>query len=368
MLYVHLSLFVLIIDKDSQYQSKGTTIMKHIGIILLFALTMLIAAGCGSTDPVGGSGASGAATASKEAASASGSPVKEAGGDKGVQAETTIKHAMGTATLKKTPERVVYLFQSMNDVGAALGVKPVGAVESTDQKPWFNYLGDMSGVKSLGDEGQPNLEAIIALKPDLILATKTRHEKIVPQLEAIAPTVVTEDLADWKNNLRLAGEALGKREQAESIMREWNSRVADFKKKMGAKLETTTVSVIRVQRDNSVKVYLKGFPGLFMRDLGLGIPKAQQVTFSGSGLDITSKEHIPQFDADYIFDITTPLPGQENVPKLQEEWTSHPLWKSMNAVKNGKVIKADPIMWNFGAGPLAAEAMLNDMFRYFGLE
>jgi iron complex transport system substrate-binding protein len=370
MLYVQVWLLVLIIDKDSQYQSKGTTTMKHISILLLFALTLLITAGCGSAGPAGGSGASGAATVSKETGGSkeSSSPNKESSGSKGAQAERTIKHAMGTATLKKTPERVVYLFQSMNDVGVALGVKPVGAIESTDQKPWFKYLGDMSGVKSLGDEGQPNLEAIIALKPDLIIATKTRHEKIVPQLEAIAPTVVTEDLADWKDNLRLAGEALGKQEQAESIMKEWNSRVADFKKKMGTKLETTTVSVIRVQRDNSVKVYLKGFPGLFMRELGLGIPKAQQVTFSGSGLDITSKEHIPQFDADYIFDITTPLPGQENVPKLQEEWTSHPLWKSLNAVKNGKVIKADPITWNFGAGPLAAKAMLNDMFRYFGLE
>ncbi|RIE00692.1 iron-siderophore ABC transporter substrate-binding protein, partial [Cohnella faecalis] len=31
-----------------------------------------------------------------------------------------------------------------------------------------------------------NVEAIVALKPDLIVATKVRHEKIYAQLEAIA--------------------------------------------------------------------------------------------------------------------------------------------------------------------------------------
>lgn len=348
--------------------------MKGIKIGLFAVLLLLVLAGCGQ------SGANGGASGGQQGAAVPGGTVpsgtagQQTGGDvtknssPAAWTEKKVKHAMGTATISKKPERVIYLFQSMNDVGVALGVKPVGAVESTDQKPWFKYLGDMGGVQNLGNEGQPNLEAIIALKPDLILATKTRHEKIVPQLEEIAPTVVTGDLADWKDNLRLAGEAMGKEKEAEAILKQWNDRVAEFKRKMGAKLDTTTVSVIRVQRDNSVKIYLQGFPGLVMRELGLGVPKAQQVTFSGSGLDITSKEHIPQFDADYIFDITTALPGQENVPKLQEEWTSHPLWKQLNGVKNGNLIHADPITWNFGAGPIAAKAMLEDVFRYFKLQ
>lgn len=344
--------------------------MKHMRTMLFIVLALLVIAGCGSANS-NGDGGGGKTPAAPQNGASAGQPNSADSGTNGtaaIPAERTINHAMGTATIKKTPERVVYLFQSMTDVGVALGVKPVGAVESIDQKPWFQYLGDMSGVQNLGNESQPNLEAIIALKPDLILATVSRHEKIVPQLEAIAPTVVTADLADWKDNLRLAAEAMGREQQADKIMQDWNKRVAEFKEKMGPKLATTTVSVIRVQRDNSVKVYLKGFPGLFMRELGLGVPKAQQVEFSGSGLDITSKEHIPQFDADYIFDVTTPLPGQENVPKLQEEWTSHPLWKNMSAVKNGKLIHADPITWNFGAGPLAAKAMLDDMFRYFNLQ
>ncbi|WP_147355955.1 ABC transporter substrate-binding protein [Cohnella faecalis] len=245
-----------------------------------------------------------------------------------IASEVTIAHALGTATIKETPKRIVYLYQGALDMSAALGVKPVGAVESTDQKPWFAYLGDMNGVENLGDEGQPNVEAIVALKPDLIVATKVRHEKIYAQLEAIAPTIVTEDLADWKTSLPIVAKALGKVSEANALLEDWNGRVAEFKKKMGDKLASTTVSLIRVQRDGSVKVYLKGFPGLMMQELGLAPPKSQQVEFSGSGLDITSKEHIPQFDADYIFDLTTVLPGQESIPDLYKEWTSHLSGKS----------------------------------------
>ncbi|MNH92528.1 putative siderophore-binding lipoprotein YfiY precursor [compost metagenome] len=329
--------------------------------ILLALMLLVVTSGCG-TASTPTSPTPGGTVSPKESM-----PVQAAANPDAVT-EKTIKHAMGTATLKKTPVRVVYLYQSMNDIGAALGVKPVGAVQSTDQKPWFKYLGDMSGVTNLGDEGQPNVEAIVALKPDLIFATKVRHEKIYAQLEAIAPTLVTEDLADWKGNLQLAADALGKKDKAATFTDDFNKRVADFKNKMGSKLATTEVSLIRIQKDNSVKIYIEGFPGLFLRDIGFPVPKAQQVKYSGSGLDILSKEHIPQFDGDYIFDITTALPGQENVPKLHEEWSAHPLWKELKAVKNNKYFKVDPITWNFGAGPLAAKAMLDDMFKYFALQ
>lgn len=342
--------------------------------LLMAMVLMLVAAGCGSE----GNGADNTASPSGAPAESAAAPAQsvaaetEAPASETPAAETfaavTIRHAMGEATISQQPLRVVYLYQSMLDIGAALGVKPVGAIESTDQKPWFAYLGDMSGVENLGDEGQPNVEAILALKPDVIFATKVRHEKIYPQLEAIAPTIVSDDLADWKGNLTLAGEALGLKAEADAILSDWNAKVAEFKTKMGDRLQSTTVSVIRVQRDDSMKVYLKGFPGLIMRELGLNPPEAQRVEFEGSGLDLMSKEHIPQLDADYIFDITTPLPGQENIPELYEGWTSHPLWAGLEAVKNGKYYRVDPITWNFGAGPFAAGKMLEDVFDLFEID
>ena len=58
----------------------------------------------------------------------------------------------------------------------------------------------------MGDLLEPNLEAIAAARPDLILTSKVRHEAIYDQLSAIAPTIMSESAgAGWKDNIRLDG-------------------------------------------------------------------------------------------------------------------------------------------------------------------
>ncbi|MGC4075066.1 MAG: ABC transporter substrate-binding protein [Nibricoccus sp.] len=57
------------------------------------------------------------------------------------------------------------------------------------------YLGDATAqVQLVGQTTEPNLEQIAAMRPDLILGAKVRHEAIYDQLSAIAPTVFSEIL------------------------------------------------------------------------------------------------------------------------------------------------------------------------------
>ncbi|OXM85740.1 ABC transporter substrate-binding protein [Paenibacillus rigui] len=297
----------------------------------------------------------------------SGSP--SAGDGKPGQAgtEKTIQHALGTAALKKKPERVVVLFNGGVDIVIALGVKPVGAVESWDQKPWYNYLRpQMEGVKNLGDETQPNVEAILALKPDLIIGAKSRHEKIYPQLNSIAPTVIVEELFNWKENMKIAADALSKQDEAAKFLSDWDQRVAEFKQKAGGKLSNTEVSLIRFEKDGSARIYVTGFAGTIFNELGLSRPKSQQLE-GKSVVNLTSKEQMSQLDGDFIFDITQ-SGSDPNHAKSQSEWTAHPLWKGLKGVKNDKYFKVDAITWNLSGGALAAKALLDDLYKYFDIQ
>ena len=75
----------------------------------------------------------------------------------------------------------------------ALGVTPVGAVQSWTGDPWYDHIADeMKDVEVVGLESEVNLEAIAALQPDLIIGNKMRQEDIYEQLNAIAPTVFAE--------------------------------------------------------------------------------------------------------------------------------------------------------------------------------
>lgn len=86
----------------------------------------------------------------------------------------------------------------------AIGITPVGAVQSWTGDPWYDHIKkEMKDVKVVGVESQVNVEAIAALKPDLIIGNKMRQENIYEQLNAIAPTIFAETLrGDWKRTLR----------------------------------------------------------------------------------------------------------------------------------------------------------------------
>ena len=337
---------------------------KTLWVVLsgVLAIVLLIS-GCGSNDGQG--------SASQPSQSASPSPVATPGqtpaaGDADAASPVrTVQHTMGTTEIEGTPLKVVTLFQSATDAALLLGVKPVGAVESWIEKPWYNYIRDqMDGVVNLGSENQPNLEEIIALHPDVIIGSKSRNEKIYEQLAAIAPTVMDDEVYYWKDTLHLVAETLNKQEEEEKFLTEWNGKVAAFKEKLGDRLSQTTVAVIDFRTDH-VRIVYTGFAALVLDELG--IPRPNNQKGEEWGVKLTSKENIPQMDADIIFDQTS-TDRDDGRMDLRTEWTKHPLWQNLRAVKNGKVYPVDTATWNNGSGPIAASKMLDDLYKYFDLQ
>ena len=117
----------------------------------------------------------------------------------------TITHAMGRTTIEKKPTRVVVLDTGELDNVVALGVKPVGVAFPDGSPDMPSYIGDKAGKPAnAGTTNTLNLEAIAALKPDLILGSKLRAEKQYPLLAKIAPTVFSERPGyPWKSDFRL---------------------------------------------------------------------------------------------------------------------------------------------------------------------
>lgn len=280
------------------------------------------------------------------------------------QEARVIQHAMGTTEVKGTPKKVVTLFQGATDAALVLKVKPVGAVESWIEQPWYNYIrAQMEGATNLGSENQPDLEKLVSLQPDLIIASKTRHEKIYQQLSAIAPTVMTEEVHLWKDTLKLSAEALNKKEEEKQFLTEWERKVADFKGTMGDKLKLE-VGIVDFRVDHARIVYT-GFSALVLEELGIARPASQRGT--EWGVQLSSKENIPQMDADIIFDQTSTTRNDGRLD-LRKAWSEHPLWKNLKAVQNNRVFEVDTAVWNNGSGPLAAMEMLDDLYAFYGLK
>ncbi|HEY8448905.1 MAG TPA: iron-siderophore ABC transporter substrate-binding protein, partial [Bacillota bacterium] len=196
---------------------------------------LLVLAACGSApgEP------SAQPEASGQAEPASAEPAGKAGDE-----TRLVSHAMGETEVPAKPQRVVVLDMGELDMALSLGVQPVGAAFYRADQPLPSYLADkvQGEIERVGTVSQPNLEAIAALEPDLILSNKLRHEDIYDELSQIAPTVFAESLgAAWKEQFAVVAEALGKTEEHAQIMQAYQDAIKAFQQKMGDQLQHTEV-------------------------------------------------------------------------------------------------------------------------------
>lgn len=136
---------------------------------------------------------------------------------------TTIKHALGEATIKEEPKRVVTLGWSDQDVVLSLGVVPVGVnkvvwgANKNGSTDWFDAelerIGGEQPTQYDGSTAAP-VDDIAKLDPDLILATNSGVTKAeYTKLSKIAPVVAYPEApwtTDWQDSLKLIGQALGR--------------------------------------------------------------------------------------------------------------------------------------------------------------
>jgi iron complex transport system substrate-binding protein len=234
---------------------------------------------------------------------------------------------------------------------------PLAGVPSPSNLP--GYLGRRVGdARSVGAEATPNLEQVAALDPDLILASIFTVEGTYDEVSQIAPTVAIddEDSGRWREIHAQVSDVLGRSAAGEEALEEYLARAEE----LGGRLGEVRVSVVR-PRDDGIRIYGKTyFAGQILQDVGLPRPPAQDVQ-EEEPLDI-SKELIQRADGDVIFVWSYSEEEQDEAEKLKKD----PLWSTLEAVRAGRVYEVGP-HW-YGSGPLAANAVLDDLERYLAGE
>jgi ABC-type Fe3+-hydroxamate transport system substrate-binding protein len=137
-----------------------------------------------------------------------------------------VQHALDPLTGTKVPgvaERPLTLSADTLGDTLALGVRPVRAALPGGRLPGY-LRGEARGVEVVAPLTKLDLAATEAADPDVILGTKEADGKLYDRLSRIAPTVMSEG-DNWKLNLRLHGEALGRTNDAEKLLIDWDNRV-----------------------------------------------------------------------------------------------------------------------------------------------
>ncbi|MEU7572650.1 iron-siderophore ABC transporter substrate-binding protein [Micromonospora sp. NPDC049240] len=283
--------------------------------------------------------------------------------DAGTGETREITHAMGATKAPAAPKRVVVLDTDKIDTALSLGVTPVGAATAGEAKSWPTYFGaeKLTGITEVGVLTEPDLEAINALKPDLILGSKFRQEKFYDELSAIAPTVFTEKVGvTWKENFLLDGRALGKEQEAKDLLATYEKRAKDVGAKLGDP-GARKVSIVRFIPGN-IRVYgPDSFSGIVVGDTGLGRPERQRLDGKeDKRFDLVSAERVNEVDGDVVF-VTA---YGEKAAAEQAKVTAGSLWQGLSAVKAGKAHVVSDETWMTGIGVTAANKILDDLEKH----
>lgn len=275
----------------------------------------------------------------------------------------TVKHHKGETKIEGKPKRVVALDNSLVEAVIALDQPLVGGIGSyRDQKGFPPYLGDaVKDTKDVGPLDSPDLEAVAALEPDLIVSASVRHEALYDELSAIAPTVFVETTGPtWKDNISKLGESLGEEDKAKKVLGDYEERAEKLGKAINKKLDDPEMSMVRFLDGPTRLMANKSFTGIIFEDLGFKRPKAQDV--DDFAVEI-GEEQIRKADGDHIF--VSVYSGGEGA---EERFKRNPLWRKLDAVKAGHVHEVDDATWMTSVSLQGAEIVMDDLAKMFDVD
>lgn len=278
--------------------------------------------------------------------------------------EKTIVHDFGTTELKKAPKRIVILDNLYGEILDPLDITPVGATTGQADSQEFSTLFKKqykdAKVISVGWQGNPDLDKIAELKPDLILMTG-EQEDLYDKLSEIAPTVGyqinTDENWDYHETSLKVAEIFDKRDEMKKDLDRLDAREAVFAENVKAKFGNQKLMYLRVT-DNDIRYYAYGHFG-YLYD-----------TYHFNRAETFNPDDMFQvIDPDKLKDINPDLliVQADSQELLDNKLKNSPVWTSLKAVQNNKVIYADYSTYMLGFGIVSQEAIMKQISDEWGL-
>lgn len=270
---------------------------------------------------------------------------------------TQIAHVWGSTEVPLKPQRIVVLDIPFLDALTAMGQPVVGFAGTSEQNIPVYLQEKLVGLEAplfVGERKQPNLEVILSLKPDLIVANPDRHKMIRQQLESIAPTIALDDdsLNDVRKMMATFSIVTQRREEHQRAETRLNAAITSAKE---FQIGQPTVLVVGAFEDEFSTWTLGSFVGSLFTEVGADYLFKDAPSASESQTEVAkiTIENLAQLNPDFLFVYGEP-----------DRWKDHPIYQKLKAVQEDRVLEIDRDLWSRARGPVAAEMIL-DMYVDF---
>ena len=279
-------------------------------------------------------------------------------GNGGQQGTTLLTDSTGRqVNVPAHPKRVVILNASNVDLYVAAGGGASVVGKASSQTYSDEVRSATASAQEVGIIHSPNLEAIVALQPDLVIGTNVPyHQNLIPTLEKAGIPVYINSLNsfdDIYNTLELYGSLTGDKAAAEAKVNQMKSQHDELI--AGVQGKTPPKSVIIFGNPDSFSMATKKtFTGSLVEELGGG--NLADTLEKGDAYIPLSMEFLAAQNPDAIFIIMMGSP-QAMQEKLQKDLAANPAWSGTNAVKNNRVHILPYNLFTVNPGTQAIDAM-----------
>lgn len=253
----------------------------------------------------------------------------------------------GDIEIPANPERVAVMAATYPGNFLELGVTPIAI---TDWSANSKFFGDQ--LKDAEVIAPDDYETLLELAPDLII-TYTGDENMAKYKE-IAPTIgLTYEKYGYIEQHLEIGKMLGKEEEAQSWVDEWNAKAEEAKKTVQDAIGTDATATVVETFGKDTYIYGQNWgrgTEVIYQALGMKAPEKVESEAFGPGYKAISAEAIPDYAGDYIF-------VGEGANVSSSTFMETDLWKNIPAVQAGNVITFDSDSFYFN-DPISIEKEL----------
>jgi iron complex transport system substrate-binding protein len=280
--------------------------MTKLQLIVLIVFAGVVLTGCGAPEPA-------ATPLPTTAPPSSAFPV------------TVIDGVGNEVTLESEPERIVSLAPGHTETLYALGLgdRVVGVTA------YCNYPAEAAEKTQVGDFAGVDLELVVGLDPDLVLASTLQMGDVVPALQehGIAVVVATpESVLEVLTTIDLIGQITGRQGTAEALVSALRERIDAVQQAVQDAPRPT------VFWELGAELYTVG-PGSFVDDL---------ITVAG-GQNVAADADSPwpqlSVEAIILKDPQVIVLADHNYGETAEMLKERPGWSEISAVREGRVIE-----------------------------
>jgi ABC-type Fe3+-hydroxamate transport system substrate-binding protein len=249
------------------------------------------------------------------------------------------------------PTRIACLEWTSAEMALSLGIEPVAVADIKGYRDWVEGPGLPAGTIDLGSRGEPNLELLYELKPELITGAygyglaPAPFERIAPVFNVPFYDGSEAPYRQAERETRRLGAVLGRPAEAEGLIVESARVISDAKTRLAGEIGRPH-AVVSLFDDRHVRVYGRGS---LLQDVldRLGLTNAWTGTTDSWGFSTMGIEQLVAIGEARLISLD-PIP-----PHIRIRIEQSTLWANLPCVKAGNVTAIPPV-WPFGG--LAAAA------------